>query len=202
MSRPLVIGIAGGIGSGKSTVARAFADAGCPVYDADAEVTRLYESDDVHREISRWWGPDVIADGAVDRARIAQIIFEDPSQRQRLENLLFPMLIASREAKKRLAAQQGAPAVIIDAPLLFEAGLDAECDVVVFVDTPRPARLERLRARSGWDEPELSRRESAQLPLDAKRRRSDYTVSGEAAPGELRSLVEGLLKTILERHIE
>lgn len=198
MSRPAVIGIAGGIGSGKSAVARFLGERGCPVYDADAEVSRLYERRDVIDRLRSWWGPDVAADGTtIDRARVAQIIFEDSAQRARLEGLLFPLLARAREDLKGQAALAGAPAIVLDAPLLFEAGLDAECDAIIFVDTPRDERLRRLRARSGWDAGELDRRERAQLPLDAKRARSGYTVSGDGSRDELRRRVNVLLDDIL-----
>ncbi|MEO1585524.1 MAG: dephospho-CoA kinase [Planctomycetota bacterium] len=205
MSRPLVIGIAGGIGSGKSTVARALADAGCLLYDADAEVTKLYQRKDVLETIRQWWGPGVAPEDApaeepLDRARIAGIIFEDPSQRERLEGLLFPLLAKARAELIRGASASGAPAVVIDAPLLYEAGLDEECDVVVFVDTPRNERLKRLGARSGWDAAELDRREKAQLPLDAKRDRADYTLSGQGTRADIAHAARHLLEDVISRH--
>lgn len=197
MNRPVVIGLAGGIGSGKSFVANLFAEAGCVIYDADREVTALYKRQDVLDTVRRWWGEEAVIDGEIDRATIAQIIFEDESQRGRLEGLLFPRLHERRRELIEEAAQAGAKAVVIDAPLLYEAALDEECDVVVFVDTPREIRLERLKARSGWDEGELSRREKAQLPLDAKRQRSDYSLDGSAAPEELRRRTLSLLDEII-----
>lgn len=197
MTRPVVIGIAGGIGSGKSFVAAMLAEAGCVIYDADREVTALYKRQDVLDTVRSWWGDEAVTEGEIDRATIARIIFEDESQRDRLEKLLFPRLHARRRELIEEAARDGIKAVVIDAPLLFEAALDEECDVVVFVDTPRPVRLERLKARSGWDEAELSRREKAQLPLDAKRERSDYSLDGSAAPEELRRRTLSLLDEII-----
>ncbi len=197
MIMPVVIGIAGGIGSGKSTVARFFEEAGCVVYNADKEVTELYKRQDVLDTIRSWWGEDAVIDGELNRAEIARIIFEDESQRDRIENLLFPMLHARRQEMIEDAADDDVQAVIIDAPLLYEAALDEECDVVVFVDTPREIRLERLRTRSGWDEGELSRREKAQLPLDAKRDRSDYYVDGSGSTDEVRGRVLRLLDEII-----
>ena len=200
MKPPPVIGIAGGIGSGKSTVAGALQDAGCLLYDADAEVARLYERDDVLATLRRWWGPEVAPDGeGLDRARVAGIIFDDPAQRERLENYLFPLLADERAALIRRAAEEHAPAVVIDAPLLYEAGLDAECDAVIFVDTPRDERLRRLRDRSGWDAGELDRREKAQLPLDAKRERADYTVNGSGSRADLAREARRLLEDVLNR---
>ncbi|PHQ78929.1 MAG: dephospho-CoA kinase [Phycisphaera sp.] len=197
MIMPVVIGIAGGIGSGKSTVAGFFAEAGCVVYDADKEVTRLYTRPDVLDQVRQWWGEEAVVDGELDRATIAQIVFEDESQRDRLEGLLFPLLHKRRHEMIEDAADNDVVAVIIDAPLLYEAALDEECDVVIFVDTPREIRLERLRARSGWDEAELARREKAQLPLDAKHRRSDYVVDGSGSTHEVRGRVHRLLEEII-----
>ncbi len=197
MTGPVVIGLAGGIGSGKSFVAELMRQAGCVVYDADREVSALYRRQDVLDTVRSWWGDEAVLDGEIDRATIARIIFEDASQRDRLEKLLFPLLHARRREMIEEAARSGARAVVVDAPLLFEAALDEECDAVVFVDTPREVRLERLKARSGWDEGELSRREKAQLPLDAKLRRSDYSLDGSAAPDELRRRVLSLLDEII-----
>ncbi|MEL7483313.1 MAG: dephospho-CoA kinase [Planctomycetota bacterium] len=200
MSKPVVIGIAGGIGSGKSTVARALAEAGCLLYDADAEVARLYEREDVLTTVREWWGDDVApAATGLDRAKVAGIIFEDPSQRERLESYLFPLLAQERAALIRRAHDQGSPAVVIDAPLLYEAGLDTECDIVIFVDTPRDERLRRLMVRSGWDAGELDRREKAQLPLDTKRDRADYTVDGSGTPADMAREARRLLEDVLNR---
>jgi dephospho-CoA kinase len=197
MIMPVVIGIAGGIGSGKSTVAGYLADVGCVVYDADKEVTELYKKQEVLDQVKNWWGEEAVLDGELDRATIARIVFEDESQRDRLEGLLFPLLHKRRFEMIEEAADDDVQAVVIDAPLLFEAALDEECDVVLFVDTPRELRLERLGARSGWDEVELARREKAQLPLDAKQKRSDYCVDGSGPAQEVRARVLHLLEEIL-----
>ncbi|MEO0629352.1 MAG: dephospho-CoA kinase, partial [Planctomycetota bacterium] len=90
-------------------------------------------------------------------------------------------------------------AVVIDAPLLYEAGLDTECDIVIFVDTPRDERLRRLMARSGWDAGELDRREKAQLPLDTKRNRADYTVDGSGTTADMAREARRLLEDVLNR---
>lgn len=89
--------------------------------------------------------------------------------------------------------------MIVDAPLLFEAGLDAECDAVIFVDAPRAVRLERVRANRGWSPEELERRESAQLPLQTKRERADYCVVNDGPLADLEASVAGVLRDILSR---
>lgn len=197
--RPVVIGLAGGIGSGKSEVARALAEFGCVVSDSDKAAREALDRRDVRDTLVEWWGPEVLGDdGRIDRKRVAAVVFGDPEQRLRLEELVHPIVRQSRDELIDLASEAGAPGAVIDAPLLFEAGLDTECDAVVFVDAPRETRLNRVRETRGWDEAELERREKVQIPLDAKRRRSDYEVVNNADPEQLRLRVRRILDQILE----
>lgn len=199
-SQPLVIGVAGGIGSGKSSVARAFAALGCVVIDSDAEVRSLLTREGVKRELASWWGPGVLdGSGEVDRGAVARIVFTDPVQRARLEGFLHPMLRTNREMMKRRAAAAGAPALILDAPLLFEAGLSEECDAVIFVEAPRQTRLDRVREKRGWSEEELDRREKSQMPLEEKRSRSDYVLRNDRGEDCLSEEVSRLLDQMLTR---
>lgn len=195
---PAVIGLAGGIGSGKSEVARAFARLGCVVADSDKAAREALDRPDVRATLARWWGNEIIgADGRVDRKRVAALVFADPAERARLEGLVHPIV---RQGRAELIAQArvaGAPAVIVDAPLLFEAGLDAECDAVVFVHAPRELRLERVRVARGWDEEELGRREKVQLPLDEKRERSDHEIVNDAGADRLTAEARRILDQIL-----
>jgi dephospho-CoA kinase len=200
IGQPAVIGVAGGIGAGKSAVAAALADLGCIVIDSDKEARALLTRDDVKRELVSWWGPSVLNErGEVDRSAVARIVFSDEAQRRRLEGLTHPMLRTNRERVKALARERGAPAVVLDAPLLFEAGLDAECDAVIFVDAPREVRLDRVVASRGWDEAELDRREKSQWPLEDKRSRSDYVVRNDRGTASLREAVARILDDILTR---
>lgn len=195
-----VIGLAGGIGAGKSAVARAFADLGCTVSDSDAQARLALERDDVRRTLVEWWGRGVLDDrGRVDRSAVASIVFDRDDERARLEGLIHPLVRRSRESLIEEAAAAGAPAVIVDAPLLFEAGLDAECDAVVFVDAPRDVRLARLAAR-GWDDAELRRREKAQLPLEEKRRRSSYHLENVGDLGSLHDAARHILSDVLAKY--
>lgn len=200
-----VIGLAGGIGAGKSTVAGIFARLGCLVVDSDARARAALDRPDVRAEVVRWWGegvlgpPDEQGERRVDRAKVAQIVFADPEQRRRLEALVHPIVRQDRAEAVRQGAAAGARAVIVDAPLLYETGLDAECDAVVFVDAPREARLRRVRESRNWDEAELDRREAAQLPLQSKRARADYRVSNDGALPELEREVARVLAEIERR---
>lgn len=191
-----VIGLVGGIGSGKSTVAQAFAALGCLVIDADRDAREAMQRDDVIKEVVSWWGSGVLnAAGKVDRAKVAEIVFKDPSQRTRLESLIHPLIKSDRLLVIARARQEGRPAVVLDAPLLFEAGSDKDCDVVVFVDTPLATRLARVAAR-GWSPEELARREAAQMPLDQKRARCPIVIQNHGSLEAMQALVRAALGKI------
>lgn len=196
-----IIGLTGGIGSGKSFIAGLFAELGCAVIDADAQVRGAYDDPAVRQTLRDWWGADMLkSDGSVDRAAIAQRIFSDPADRTRLEGLLHPMVdVARRRQMGILATDPGTIAFVWDTPLLFEAGLNTQCDAVVFVDAPRQTRLARVIESRHWDEAELLRRENLQWPLDKKREISQYIVCNTADADEARSQVRLVLSRILER---
>lgn len=196
--RPVVIGIVGGIGSGKSRVAKEFESLGAVVSDSDTEAKAALEREDVKQRIREWWGDGVFDEqGRVDRRAVAKIVFADERERQRLEGLIHPLLRDKRAALIERAAEAGTPAVIIDAPLLFEAGLEKECDAVVFVDAPREVRAERVKESRGWEEAELARREAAQLPLEEKRLRSTFVLRNDGKTTDLREQVIGVLRTLI-----
>jgi dephospho-CoA kinase len=183
-ARPVVLGIAGGIGSGKSRFAAALGRLGCHVIDSDQRAKAALDRPDVRARLVEWWGERVVgAGGAVDRSVVASIIFGDARERARLEALVHPIVRQERAAMIREAALAGARGVVVDAPLLFEAGVDKECDAVVFVDAPLDVRLERVRATRGWSDEELVRRERAQMPVEEKRARCRYVVDNSGRPG-------------------
>lgn len=193
-----LIGLAGGIGAGKSEAARILAELGCVVVDSDAEARAVMQRPEVAGELVRWWGRDILDNsGLPDRRRIADIVFKNPDERRRLEALIHPLVRVVRAERRAAARASGARAVIVDAPLLFEAGVDRESDAVIFIDTPRETRLARLAAR-GWDEAELARREAVQLPLDEKRRRSTRVVENNGTPNALRSALSAALEDLLK----
>jgi dephospho-CoA kinase len=178
-NRVPVIGLAGGIGSGKSAVARLLAERGAVISDSDTQAKALLREPSIATILTRWWGKSILgADKLPDRAAIAAIVFKDPVQRARLEGLIHPLLHSQRSKAVAAAAKSNPPAplFVIDAPLLFEARLDRECDAVLFVDAPRTTRLARVAANRKWHEAELTRREAAQLALDTKRARSTFVI--------------------------
>jgi len=194
-----VIGLAGGIGSGKSTVAEMMAKHGCLVIDSDQRAKAALDRPDVRSTLVEWWGSAILGeDGRIDRKKVAAIIFAEPAERERLEALVHPIVRQDR-ATMVAEAMQGASAgtkfiaVVIDAPLLFEAGLDAECDAVVFVDAPLRDRIDRVVRNRGWTAEELERRESAQWPLERKRAACRFVVANTGRPDEIESQILGIL---------
>jgi len=195
-STPPVIGIAGGVGSGKSTVAAILGGLGCLVLDADAQAKAVLDDQQVREQLVRWWGDKVVgADGNVDRSAVASIVFADDEQRRRLESLIHPRVIRMQKDAIRDADPSVTPAVVLDVPLLFEAGMDALCDSVIFVETPKAARLDRVQAGRGWDKAELARRQATQWPLETKKAKSDVVVinAGDRAD------VEKQVRAVFER---
>ena len=195
--RVVLIGLCGGIGSGKSRVASEFAELGCVVSDSDADSRAAFDRPEVVASLRDWWGESVVgADGQIDRSAVAKIVFSDVSERERLENLIHPLVHESRRRAVETALKEGILAVIVDAPLLFEAGIDGECDAVVFVDCPFAERVKRVVEGRGWAPGELERREKAQMGLDVKRSRSDYVVvnDGRVRLGpRVREVLESIL---------
>ncbi len=195
-----VIGIAGGIGSGKSWVANEMAKLGGVVFDADAVAKKDLDRSSVQRQLVEWWGKKVIAgDGKTDRRALADIVFHDPHEKTKLEAIVHPLVRAEREKlKRRVAIDEDVRFIVMDTPLLFEAGFADDCDAVVFVDTDRDVRLERVRAERGWDEAELTRRETNQWPLDRKLDLSHHIVDNNTGEAEAVVQIRDIITRILE----
>jgi dephospho-CoA kinase len=194
-----IIGLAGGIGSGKSTIAGLFGEMGCLVLSADDAVRDAYRDPAVKSTLRTWWGNRVFDSyGEFDRRALARIVFENPDEKRRLEGLIHPIVAAKRQGAMEAAAGDAQVlAFVWDIPLLFEVGLDRQCDAIVFVDAPFEQRLRRVQATRGWDENELRRREKLQRPLDNKREMSNYIVQNTADVGFARKQVRDVLCAIL-----
>jgi dephospho-CoA kinase len=189
-----VIGLVGGIGSGKSLVGSMLADLGCLVCHSDELARSALADPAVRDELVRWWGREVLdPSGAVDRRAVAGKVFADPAERKRLEALLHPRIESARR-RTFAAAPPGTRALVIDAPLLLEVGLDRECDAMIYIDSPRADRLRRLAETRGWDSAELERRESAQWPLDRKRAAAHHVLVNAGNQPALRSEVQKALE--------
>ncbi|MEM9883775.1 MAG: dephospho-CoA kinase [Planctomycetota bacterium] len=194
-----VIGLLGGPGSGKSFVAAAMADHGAAVIDADALARAALDRDGVRDVLAGWWGPGVIGgDGRVDRAAVAARVFENPAELARLESLVHPIVNRQREAlRERHRIDPAVRAIVEDCPLLLERGLERDCNVLVFVDTPAERRQRRVAESRGWSAEDLARREKNQLPLDTKRGRADYVLDGGGEPPDVQVHTRRLLDRIV-----
>jgi dephospho-CoA kinase len=194
-----IIGIAGGIGSGKSFVARLFGELGCCVIHADDQVRSAYDDPEIRRTLESWWGSGISrADGSIDRRVIAQRIFSDEKDRVRLEQLLHPWVADKRdEVMAQAVKDPNLKAFVWDTPLLFETGLDRQCDALVFVQAPDSVRFTRVQQTRGWDRSELIRREKLQWPLDKKQKLAHYVVVNTADAVSCRSQVREILSRIL-----
>ena len=199
MTKP-ILGLAGGIGSGKSTVARLMGSMGGYVIDADRLAREALDRPEVREELVRWWGTAVLdAGGRVDRKCLADQVFDDPSARQRLEGLIHPLV--QRERARLAKAAEADPNVrfiVQDVPLLFEVGADKECDLVVFVDASPETRRERLQQARGWNGAELERREKNQWPLDRKKSGSHAIITNDGDESQCFEQVRSTLKRLLQ----
>jgi dephospho-CoA kinase len=194
-----IIGIAGGIGSGKSFIAKLFVEDGCMVISSDEIVRQAYKDPIIKAQLKRWWGLMVFSpDGEIDRASVARKIFSKVEERRRLEQLLHPYANQVRERMMQEAAKDPQiKAFVWDTPLLFETGLDRLCDKLVYVDAPQEMRLNRVHEVRGWGPAELQEREKLQLPLDKKREMSDYVITNTADADSARGQVRDTLSRIL-----
>ena len=201
-----VIALSGGIGTGKSTVARMLEKLGALVVDADAIVHELQAPGmPMLAEIAAAFGPELIgADGALDRARLGALVFRDPEARRRLGQIVHPGVGAEMRRRLEAAGESGVALVVLDIPLFFEgrkAGTGSASqlgvDASVLVYAPEPLQIERQVARDGCDRDEALRRVRSQLPIEEKRALADFVIdnSGSLADTErqVRELYERLV---------
>jgi len=196
-----VIGILGGVASGKSLVARELARLGAGLLDADRAGHEVLRMPQIEAAARVRWGPDVFGpDGRIHRGRLAEIVFADSAaageDRKYLEQLTHPEIgrLLRRQAEQMAAS--GHKAAVLDAPLLLEAGWDRLCDSLVFVDAPRQLRLSRALGR-GWSEEDFVAREGVQESLDLKRKRADVVVDNSGSPEQTKAQIEHLWHSLV-----
>lgn len=196
-----ILGIVGGIASGKSFVAGILRSLGCFVIDSDLIAHAVYQRNDVIRALRGWYGEAAFDPaGNVDRRAIGARVFRDGAERRRLESLVHPLIDEHRQTLMREhATDASVRAFVWDSPLLIEVGLHRQCDALLFIDTPLAVRLERVRATRGWDAGELDRREQSQLPLESKRQLASESVRGDLDESALRTELERLLERLIAK---
>jgi dephospho-CoA kinase len=186
-----LIGLTGGVGSGKSTVAGILRDLGADIVDADEASHAVYAPgtpgfDAVVGE----FGTEYVRDGQVDRRRLGLLVFEDADARRRLNAIVHPLVRAWMAERTREAAERGAAVVIQDVPLLYENGLEDLFSSVVLVYVPPDVQLERLVEGRGLDHDRARAMIAAQMPIDEKRRRAHHVIDNSGTRDETRRQVE------------
>jgi dephospho-CoA kinase len=192
VTEPFVLGLTGSIGMGKSTTAAMFRDEGVPVWDADAAVHALYAPGGAAVPGVARLVPEAVRDGAVDRAVLREALERDPSLFPRLEAVVHPLVAEDRD--RFLQAAQG-DIVVLDVPLLYERGIDHECDGVAVVSASAETQMRRLLARPGMDEVAAAMLLARQMPDAEKRRRARWIVATETLE-QARAAVRQILSEI------
>ena len=187
----IILGLTGSIGMGKSTTAKLFAEAGVPVYDADATVHRLYEGEAVAAIEAAF--PGTTVDGKVDRTRLSARVVHDPAAMKQLEAIVHPMLGASRQKFLDEAERSGAPVAVVDVPLLYETGGEKRVDAVVVVTTTAENQRQRILARDNMTAEKLDAILARQLPDAEKRKRADFVVDTSHGLDPVRGRIRDIL---------
>lgn len=190
-----VVGLVGGVASGKSTVASLFRKMGARTIDADELSHQAVERPEVRDEIVRTWGPEVLSQGRIDRKALAERAFRTPEDVAKLNAIVHPAV--AQELVRRV--QEAVGVVVVEAALLLETGAKGLCDAVVHVEVSTEERRRRAALR-GWSPEELDRRERFQWPAAKKRAHADYVVSNESDLGateeQVRKLFEGFRREL------
>ncbi|MCB1316753.1 MAG: dephospho-CoA kinase [Leptospiraceae bacterium] len=190
-----LIGLTGGIGAGKSTAAECFRAAGVRVEDADQIARQVLMAAETRPVLRRTFGPDIFtADGAVDRERLARVVFADTEELKKLNQLIHPGVRA--RFQELLRELQPGSVLVYDVPLLFENHMETEFDLTITITAEQSVRMQRVLNRNGWDANEFRARESHQLALREKEKRADLVIRNEADRDSLCHAVRTLLQHI------
>ncbi|MBE3562905.1 MAG: dephospho-CoA kinase [Hydrogenibacillus schlegelii] len=190
----MIVGLTGGIASGKSTAARLFAERGAAVVDADRLAREAVEPGTTAlTAIVRRFGAGVLRpDGRLDRAALGRIVFRDAAARRDLEAIVHPEVRRRMQASIERFRAAGAPVIVLEVPLLFETGLDRAVDLTVVVYVDEAEQLRRLMARDGLDREEAEARLRAQLPMEEKRARADVVLVNRGGVEALARQIDAL----------
>ena len=191
----IILGLTGSIGMGKSTTAKLFAEAGVPVYDADAAVHQLYEGEAAPAIEAAF--PGTTVDGKVDRPKLSARVVHDPAAMKQLEQIVHPMLGASRQKFFADAERAGAPVAVVDVPLLYETGGEKRVDAVVVVTTSPENQRARIMARGTMTSEALDSILARQLPDAEKRKRADFVVDTSHGLDPVRAQIRDILQQVV-----
>ncbi len=184
-----LIGLTGGVGSGKSTVADMLRELGAEVIDADEAAHSVYAPGSAGFDsVVREFGPEYIRDGHIDRARLGELVFNDVEARKRLNAIVHPLVRDWMAARTAEAAERSAAVVVHDVPLLFENGLDRMYEEVILVYVPAAVQVKRLVSGRGVPEDRARAMIAAQMPMDEKRRRARLVIDNRGSREATRDL--------------
>ncbi|MCQ0987016.1 dephospho-CoA kinase [Jiella marina] len=190
----IIVGLTGSIGMGKSTTAELFSEAGLPVHSADAAVHRLYAGAAAPQIEAAF--PGTVIDGVVDRDRLGRQVLVDREALKRLEAIVHPLVGEVELAFVEEARAAGAPAAILDIPLLFETGADRRCDRIVVVSAPEDVQRRRVLARPGMSEEKFRQILEKQVPDAEKRARADYLIDTGTGLDDARRQVGAIVRML------
>ncbi|MGH0035562.1 MAG: dephospho-CoA kinase [Myxococcota bacterium] len=202
----VVVGLSGGIGSGKTTVGRLLEKLGATLVDADAIVHEQQAPGmPMLAELAAEFGPEIIdANGALDRKALADRVFRDPDARARLGRIVHPPVIAEMMRRASAAIEAGHPMVVLDIPLLFEgrktgtgSAAHMRFDATIAVWVPQAMQVERTVSRDGCSPEDAKRRIEAQLPIDEKRAMADHVIDNSGAPEDTEAQVAALYERLV-----
>lgn len=186
-----VIALTGGVGSGKSTVAQMLKDLGATVIDADEAARAVVEPGTPgFQQVVETFGERYVKDGRLDRAALAELVFNDPDALRRLNEITHPLVRQWMAERQQEAADRGERRVVLDIPLLFESNLQDAFPTILLVWAPPDVQVKRLIEGRGFTEPDARARVAAQLPIDGKRARASHVIDNSGSPEDTRRQIE------------
>lgn len=197
MNKPFLLGLTGSIGMGKSTTARLFAEAGVPVWDADASVHYLYGPGRPGTALIGVLVPQAVSGGEVDRSVLRKAVAADPALFESIEKAIHPLVAADRAAF--VAQHQGEPLLVMDTPLLYETSAETDLDAVLVVTAAPDVQRMRVLARPGMKADNLTGILARQIPDAEKRRRADFVIRTDEGVDRAREAVLSVIETIKRR---
>ena len=186
----VVMAVTGDVGAGKSTVLGILESKGCTLIDADRIVAELWQTPDVIKAAVGRWGEDILEDGSVVHSKVSALIFNDKADYNWTMNLLHPMVKKEMLFRVEALKREGKP-IAAEVPMLFEAGVEPWVTLKTFVTASRDVRLKRCLTR-GWDEAEMSRRESFFMQREERMALSDFIIWNDGTPDDLREAVDNM----------
>ncbi len=201
-NKSLLVGLTGGIGCGKTEVARMFKELGAKIIDADAIGKKVVEKNaGVRIAIKNIFGSQFMnSDGKLKRKELGSFVFADEKQKKKLNDIVHPHLLIRIKKEVASAKRENREIIVVDAALIYEAGLEKIFDLVIAVYAELKQRIARIQKRDNLPDQEILNRIQSQMPLDEKVKRADRVVTNDGTLAELRSQVETLFQSLRNSH--